>query len=136
MRNLFKSLVCFDRASDGSLQLSQKEPFACLLLSSLLVFNHFLQVRDGLFIFACMDVIVCVRVIPFFNGTPIERVALYIAYHIFGIIQPSLLNISLCKPCACFSVYGRLRLIQSAHIRKGRCRLFKSTLMKLCFTHH
>ena len=67
-----ESLVSLVFLSEGCIELSQQIAFTGFLLTSHLMFDDFLQIRDGFRIAFGMDIIVGKGVIPFFHGTPVE----------------------------------------------------------------
>ena len=93
------------------------------------------QVRDSLVEFTRMDIVVGVSVVPFFHSPPMEGVALHIAYHVFGIIQPAFLNVALRQPRAGFAVDSGLCAVKTTHIGEcGGC-LVERALMELRPAH-
>ena len=99
--------------------LPQEIPLTRFLLAAHLMLDYFAQIGHGKVVPSRMYIIVGIGIIPLLTGTPVYRVALHVAYHVFGIIRPSLLYITLGKPSPCPPVDCRLGLEQAAHISKG-----------------
>ena len=117
------------------IELSEQIPFASLLLASHLVADYLAQIGDSLVEVARMYVVVGIRVVPFLDGTPVERVALHVPDHVFRVIHPSAFHVGLGEPCPCFAVDGRLCLEESAHVGKGGSCLVEVALVKLRASH-
>ena len=82
-----------------------------------------------------MDIVVGKGIVPFLHGPPVERVTFHLIDHVLSIVDPVLLDIALSQPSPGFSVDGRLRLVQSAHIGKRGSRLIEGSLMELRSSH-
>ena len=93
------------------------------------------EIRYGLVVFARVYIVVGISEVPFLACRPVNGVALHAAYHVLGIIQPSLLYIRLGEPGARLGIDGRLRLVEASHVGKSRCCLVEGTLVELRAPH-
>ena len=64
-----------------------------------------------------------------------DGVALHIAYHVLGIVEPTLLDVALGEPCPRLGVDGWLRLVQSAHVVERGSSLVERSLVELRASH-
>ena len=133
--DLAKRLVRFGMMAQGRLDLSHQIPFARFLLLSHLVLDDLAQVGDGLLQFTRVDIIVSKGIVPLLGGPPVDAVALHVADHVLGIIEPVLLDVAFGKPCPRLAVDGGLRLVDSRHVGEGRRSLVKRSLVKLGAAH-
>ena len=116
-------------------ELPHEEPFAGPLLAAHLMLDHLAQVGDGLLVLMGVDMVVGVGVVPFFPRVPVDRVALHVAHHVFGVVEPFLLYVALGQPGACLAVNGGLRLVEAAHVVEGGGGLVESTFVELGASH-
>ena len=105
--------------SEGSLELSEQEPFPGSLFLAHLVLDHLAEIGDGFLVVTGMDVVVSIGVVPFLCGMPVDAVAAHVANDVLRIVEPLLLDIALGQPCPCFAVDGGLCLVEPAHV--GEC---------------
>ena len=110
---VFECVVRFGVLLHGCIYLSEQEPLSRLLFCSHLVANHFSQIHRSFLQISRVQVVVSQRVIPFLLRSPVDAVAVHIAYYILRIVHPILLNIAFCEPCTCFAVYGWLGFIEA-----------------------
>ena len=133
--DMFESFVCLLSHAYGCLKLPHEIPFASFLLTTHLMLDDFAQIWDGLRKVALVYIVICVSIIPFFLGTPMDAVSLHVSDDIFSIILPSLLNIAFCQPGTCSSIDGWLCGVETAHIGEcGGCAL-KISFVKLGTPH-
>ena len=113
------------------LQLSHQEPLTRFLLTASLVLDDLSQITDALLILLTADVVVCQRIIPVFYCSIVHGVTPLLHYHIFCIIKPVQLGITLCQPSARQTIDGWLGLIQATHIAECGGGLLKLAFLKL-----
>ncbi len=128
-------LVSLAVVAESLIELSEQEPLAGFLLAAHLVFDHLAQVGDGLLVVACVDIVVGVGVVPLLAGTPVDAVALHVAYHVLGIVEPAFLHVALGQPGPCAPIDGGLGLIEPAHVGKRRGGLVELALIELRTSH-
>ena len=85
-RDVAVGLVSFALVAHGFLQLAHEEPLARFLFAAHLVLDALAQIGNGLGVFARMDVIVGIGEVPFLACSPVDAVALHVAYHILGVV--------------------------------------------------
>ena len=117
--NVFKSLVSQLAVAKSCFELSHQKPLAGFLLATHFVFDNLSQVGYGLLVAFQMNVIIGVSVVPFLYGTPVERIAAHLGYHVLSVIHPVLFNVALGQPSASLTVDGRLGGIKTAHVGKS-----------------
>ena len=129
--------------AESRFELSHKEPFTCALLPPHLMFDDFSQVGDGFLVFAGVNIVVGIGIVPFLGRMPVDGVAAHLTYHILCVIEPFLLEVAFGEPCAGLGIDGRLCLVEPAHIRESGSGLVKSPFVELrpshehpCFPHH
>ena len=77
---------------------------------------YLFEVWNSLLGVAGMDIVIGKGIIPFFLGTPVDGIALHVAYHVFCIVIPTLFNIAFGKPGSGFAINGWLGSIEATHI--------------------
>ena len=113
------------------LHLSHEKPFAGALLASHLVLYHVTQVGNSFLVFASVHVVVGVGVVPLLACRPVNGVTLHVAYHVLGVVEPSLLDVALGEPCSRLGVDGGLCLVETSHVVERSRRLVERALVEL-----
>ena len=121
--------------SQLSLQLSQQVVFAGFLLLAHLLFDDAPQVGHSLLIVARVDVIVGIGIVPLFLSPPMDGIARHVANHVFGVVNPVLLDVAFGKPGACTTIDGRLRLVKATHVGESGGSIVESTFVELRASH-
>ena len=116
-------------------ELTHKKPLAGTLLAAHLVLDYLAQVGDGFLVFASVDIVVGVSVVPLFLGMAVDGVAAHVANHVFGIVEPLLLDVAFRKPGAGLAIDGGLGLVEAAHVGEGGGSFVERSLVKLRTTH-
>ena len=134
--HVLKGIVGLLLVSQQILNLSQKEPFARPLHLAALVLDGLLQIWNSLLVFAHVDVVVGVGIVPILHGTEIHRIATHITNHVLSIVSPIEFGVALCEPRAGQSAHQWLPLIEACHIRECSGRLFELSHLELGLSHH
>ena len=135
LRHVLERLHRLHVVAQRCLHLSHEEPLACALFASHLVLDDVAQVGYSFLVFARVYVVVGVGVVPLLACRPVDGVALHVAYHVLGIVEPTLLDVALGEPCSRLGVDGWLCLVQSAHVvERGSC-LVERSLVELRASH-
>ena len=82
-----------------------------------------------------VDIVVGVGVVPLFARVPVDGVALHVAHHVFGVVEPFLLYVALGQPGACLAVDGGLRLVEPAHVVEGGGGFVEGAFVELGASH-
>ena len=135
LRHVLERLHRLHVVAQCCLHLSHEEPLACALLASHLVLYHVAQVGYGFLVFARVYVVVGVCVVPLLACRPVDGVALHIAYHVLGIVEPALLDVALGEPCSRLGVDGGLCLVETSHVVERSRRLVERALVELRTPH-
>ena len=135
LRHVLERLHRLHVVAQRCLHLSHEEPLACALLASHLVLDDVAQVGNSFLVFARVYVVVGVGVVPLLACRPVDGVALHVAYHVLGIVEPTLLDVAFGEPCPRLGVDGWLRLIQSAHVVERGSSLVERSLVELRASH-
>ena len=93
------------------------------------------EIRYCLLKFFSVDIIIGKCIVPFLPRPPVDGIPLHVADNVLGIIQPVFLNIAFGEPRACLTIYGRLSLVQPAHVRKRSRSLVERTFVELRASH-
>ena len=135
LHHVLECLCCLHVVAQCRLHLSHEKPLAGALLASHLVLDDVAQVGDGFLVFARVHVVVGVGVVPLLARRPVNGVALHVAYHVLGVVEPTLLDVALGEPRSRLGVDGGLRLVETSHVvERSRC-LVERTLVELRTTH-
>ena len=97
--------------------------------------NHLAQVGDGFLVVARMDIVVGIGIVPLLHGAPVDGVALHVAYYVFGVVYPVLLDVTFGEPGAGLGVYGGLRLVETTHVGEGGGGLVEGAFVELRTAH-
>ena len=96
---------------------------------------HFAEVGYRLVGVARVDIVVGEGVVPIFLRTPVDGVALHVAYHVLGVVHFVLLNIAFGEPCLCLAIDGRLGFVKTTHVGESRGGCLEIALEKLGASH-